>query len=148
MLNLQEVDLDELVRELAERFKVGFRGGDDSSPQRLVRCDPQLVEQAVSNLIGNAVRHSGSDEISVTVERGAKTARITVEDHGIGIPPEHTAQVFERFHRVDPARAAETGGAGLGLAIARRIARLHGGDLVLFPVKPHGCRFVFSLTNR
>lgn len=144
VLNLQEIDLGELVREIAAKYPCVCMVKSSG----VVRCDPQLVEQAVSNLIGNAVRHSGSDEISVTVEREAKAARIVVEDHGVGIPPEHAAQVFERFHRVDPARAAETGGAGLGLAIARSIARLHGGDLVLFPAKPHGCRFVFSLTFR
>ena len=144
VLSLQEVDLGELVREIAAKYPCVCTVKSSG----VVRCDPQLVEQAVSNLIGNAVRHSGSDEISVTVEREAKEARITVEDHGIGIPPEHAERIFERFHRVDPARAAETGGAGLGLSIARRIARLHGGDLVLFPAKPHGCRFVFSLTFR
>ena len=99
----------------------------------------------MSNLIGNAVRHSGSDEISVTVACDAKTARIVVEDHGIGIPPEHAARIFERFHRVDPARAAETGGAGLGLAIVRQIARLHGGDVTLKSAVPHGCRFELSI---
>ena len=144
-LNLVEADLGELVREQAEKFKVEFRGGDVSSPRLLVRCDPQLIEQAVSNLIGNAVRHSGSEEILVTVERDGKGARIVVEDHGIGIPPEHAARIFERFHRVDPARSAETGGAGLGLAIVRRIARLHGGDVVFSPVNPRGSRFTLSL---
>ena len=144
-LNLVEADLCELVREQAETFKVEFRGGDVSSPRLLVRCDPQLIEQAVSNLIGNAVRHSGSEEIRVTVERDGKGARIVVEDHGIGIPPEHAARIFERFHRVDPARSAETGGAGLGLAIVRRIARLHGGDVVFSPVNPQGSRFTLSL---
>ena len=144
-LNLVEADLCELVREQAEQFKAEFRGGDVSSPRLLVRCDPQLIEQAVSNLIGNAVRHSGSEEIRVTVERDGKGARIVVEDHGIGIPPEHAARIFERFHRVDPARSAETGGAGLGLAIVRRIARLHGGDVVFSPVNPRGSRFTLSL---
>ena len=148
VLNLEETDLGELARDLAERFKVEFRGGGVSSPQFLVRCDPQLIGQAVSNLIGNAVRHSGSDEISVTVECGAQAAWIAVEDHGIGIPPEHAARVFERFHRVDPARAAETGGAGLGLAIVRQIARLHGGDVTLKPAVPHGCRFELSIPMR
>ena len=145
VLNLAEADLGELVRGLAEKFKVEFRGGDVSSPRFLVRCDPQLIEQAVSNLIGNAVRHSGSDEILVTVECDWKMARVVVEDHGIGIPPEHAARIFERFHRVDPARAAETGGAGLGLAIVRRIARLHGGDVVFSSVRPSGSRFTLSI---
>ena len=142
VLNLQEVDLGGLVGEIAAKYPCVCTVKSSG----VVRCDPQLVEQAVSNLIGNAVRHSESEEISVTVERAAKEARITVEDHGIGIPPEHAERIFERFHRVDPARASATGGAGLGLAIARRIARLHGGDLVLFSAEPHGCRFVFSLT--
>ena len=145
VLNLAETDLGELVRGLAERFKVEFRGGDVSSPQFLVRCDPQLVEQAVSNLIGNAVRHSGSDEISVTVECDVRVARIVVEDHGVGIPPDHVERIFERFHRVDPARASETGGAGLGLSIVRRIAQLHGGDVVYSPVQPHGSRFALTI---
>ena len=148
VLNLAETDLGELVRGLAEKFKVEFRGGDVSSPRFLVRCDPQLVEQAVSNLIGNAVRHSGSDEILVTVACDEKMARVVVEDHGVGIPPEHAARIFERFHRVDPARAAETGGAGLGLAIVRRIARLHGGDVVFSSVQPRGSRFTLSFLRK
>ena len=148
VLNLAETDLDELVRGLAEKFKVEFRGGDVSSPRFLVRCDPQLIEQAVSNLIGNAVRHSGSEEILVTVEGNEKMARVVVEDHGVGIPPEHAARIFERFHRVDPARAAETGGAGLGLAIVRRIARLHGGDVVFSPVHPQGAKFTLAFLRK
>ena len=148
VLNLAEADLGELVRGLAEKFKVEFRGGDVSSPRFLVRCDPQLIEQAVSNLIGNAVRHSGSEEILVTVACDEKMARVVVEDHGVGIPPEHVARIFERFHRVDPARAAETGGAGLGLAIVRRIARLHGGDVVFSPVLPRGSRFTLSFLRK
>ena len=148
VLNLVETDLGELVRGLAGKFKVEFRGGDVSSPRFLVRCDPQLIEQAVSNLIGNAVRHSGSDEILVTVECGEKMAHVVVEDHGVGIPPEHAARIFERFHRVDPARAAETGGAGLGLAIVRRVVRLHGGDVVYTPVVPKGSRFTLSIPRK
>ena len=148
VLNLAEADLGELVRGLAEKFKVEFRGGGVSSPRFLVRCDPQLIEQAVSNLIGNAVRHSGSEEILVTVACDEKMARVVVEDHGVGIPPEHVARIFERFHRVDPARAAETGGAGLGLSIVRRIARLHGGDVVFSPVLPRGSRFTLSFLRK
>ena len=60
------------------------------------------------------------------------------------IPPEEAERVFERFHRVDPARAAETGGAGLGLAIVRRIMRLHGGDAAYSPAQPRGSVFELS----
>ena len=141
VLNLETCELGELVRETAAKYPCVCTVKSSGT----VRCDPQLVEQAVSNLIANAVRHSGSKEISVTVECGGGTARIVVEDHGVGIPPEHAARIFERFHRVDPARTSETGGAGLGLAIVRRIARLHGGDVTLAPAKPQGCRFAFSI---
>ena len=141
VLNLAEVDLGELVREIAGKHPCACEVKSTGS----VRCDPQLIEQAVSNLIANAVRHSGSDEISVMVECDERVARIAVEDHGIGIPPEHVEGIFERFHRVDPARAAETGGAGLGLAIVRRIARLHGGDVVYSPVQPRGSRFTLTV---
>ena len=140
VLNLTEIDLGGLVCEIAAKYPCVCTVKSSGN----VRCDSQLIEQAVSNLIGNAVRHSGSDEIIVTVVYDGKMARVVVEDHGVGIPPEHAARIFERFHRVDPARAAETGGAGLGLAIVRRIARLHGGDVVFSSVHPHGSRFTLS----
>ena len=155
VLNLAETDLRALVKDAVEGLVPSARAAGISlvlAPPLRPPCgenpkvDAALVMQAVSNLIANAIRHSGSKDIVVAVEEVGRKAQIVVEDHGIGIPPEHAAQVFERFHRVDPARAAETGGAGLGLAIARRIARLHGGDLVLSSANPHGCRFVISLT--
>ena len=152
VLNLAETDLGDLVRETVESFRpqadtagIILSCQRQSARARTIRCDAQLVERAVGNLIGNAIRHSGSKDIAVSLDFPGKMVRIAVEDHGVGIPPEHAARIFERFHRVDPARAAETGGAGLGLAIVRRIARLHGGDVTLEPASPHGCRFAFSI---
>ena len=140
-LNRTETDLSDLVRDVASRYPCTCAA---DAPCVAV-CDAQLVSQALSNLIANAVRHSGSKEICVSLEQAGGEARIVVEDHGVGIPPDEAERVFERFHRVDPARAAETGGAGLGLAIVRRIARLHGGDVSLSAAKPHGCRFCLSI---
>ncbi|MBR2488559.1 MAG: HAMP domain-containing histidine kinase, partial [Kiritimatiellae bacterium] len=143
-------DLAGLVREILEErraeaesrgVELVFRGNGEV----FADCDANLVAEAVSNLVGNAIRHSGSPKVEVACAATAHGAEIAVEDHGVGIPPEHAERVFERFYRVDPARAAESGGAGLGLAIVRRIARLHGGEVRLEPVSPHGCRFVFSL---
>lgn len=143
-------DLAGLVREVLEErraeaesrgVELVFRGNGEV----LADCDANLVAEAVSNLVGNAIRHSGSPKVEVACAATAHGAEIAVEDHGVGIPPEHVERVFERFYRVDPARAAESGGAGLGLAIVRRIARLHGGDVRLEPVSPHGCRFVLTL---
>jgi len=150
-LERAEVDLADLVRETVDRLRPRAEAAGISlsfaAPEApcVAKVDARLVGEAVGNLVENAIRHSGSPDVAVSVSRAARGFSVAVEDHGVGIPPEHAARVFERFHRVDPARAAESGGAGLGLAIVRRIARLHGGDATLASVAPSGCRFVLSL---
>ena len=143
VLDITEFDLEEMLKELAAKYGVRYGGSD--KPANVVFGDALLIVQAVSNLVENAKRHSGTDDIVLSLTWFDGWAHVIVEDHGIGIPPEHAARIFERFHRVDPARAAETGGAGLGLAIVRQIARLHGGDVTLTPAEPKGCRFAFSI---
>ena len=150
-LDLVETDLVDLAREsvdlLRPRAEAAGIAMSFSAPESpcVAKVDARLIGEAVGNLVSNAIRHSGSPDVAVSVSRTARGFAIAVEDHGIGIPPEHAERVFERFHRVDPARASESGGAGLGLAIARRIARLHGGDIVLSAVVPSGARFVLSI---
>ena len=143
VLDVAGFDLEEMLKELAAKYGVRYDGSDKS--ENLVVGDAALILQAVSNLVENAKRHSGTEDIALSLTWLDGWAHVIVEDHGVGIPPEHAARIFERFHRVDPARAAETGGAGLGLAIVRRIARLHGGEVALPPAKPRGCRFDFSI---
>lgn len=145
VLNRSETDLVDLAREVAGKYGVKLCLGEGADGARKVMCDAQLVLQALSNLVENAIRHSGSKEIAVICSADAKSVRLAVEDHGVGVPLNEAPRIFERFHRVDPARAAETGGAGLGLAIVRRIARLHGGGVRYCPVKPHGSLFEISL---
>lgn len=155
-LNLVETDVCELVRETVETLSPAARaaGVELTCPQSgsgdavRVWIDLRLAAQALSNLVTNAIRHSGAKVVAIAVTADAKSVRIAVEDHGVGIPSAEAGRIFERFHRVDPSRAAETGGAGLGLAIVRRIARLHGGEVTLEPVVPHGCRFVLELPRR
>ena len=143
VLDVAGFDLEEMLKELAAKYGVRYDGSDKS--ENLVVGDAALILQAVSNLVENAKRHSGTEDIALSLTWLDGWAHVIVEDHGVEIPPEHAARIFERFHRVDPARAAETGGAGLGLAIVRRIARLHGGEVALTPAKPRGCRFDFSI---
>ena len=143
VLDVAGFDLEEMLKELAAKYGVRYDGSDKS--ENLVVGDAALIVQAVSNLVENAKRHSGTEDIALSLTWLDGWAHVIVEDHGVGIPPEHAARIFERFHRVDPARAAETGGAGLGLAIVRRIARLHGGEVALTSAKPRGCRFDFSI---
>ena len=150
-LDLAETDLVDLAKESvdlmrprAEAAGIALSFAAPESPC-VAKVDARLIGEAIGNLVSNAIRHSGSPDVAVSVSRSARGFAIAVEDHGIGIPPEHAERVFERFHRVDPARASESGGAGLGLAISRRIARLHGGDVVFSPVVPSGARFVLSV---
>ena len=101
----------------------------------------------VSNLLENAVRHSPADG-RVWLSAHAATAGVTtieVADEGPGIPLAEAERVFERFHRVDAARAARDGGTGLGLAIARWIVDAHGGTIAVREREPHGCRVVVEL---
>ena len=150
MLSRTPVDVSSLAGEIAERLgpqaaEKGVAIEVDAPDACEVKCDVQLVESAISNLVQNAIRHSGADRVWISVSRDGDNVRVAVEDHGVGIPPDQRERVFERFHRVDAARSEETGGAGLGLAIVRRIARLHGGDVILKPSAPSGCRFEITL---
>ena len=90
--------------------------------------NPPLLEQAVINLIDNAVKYSPADEaVLVDAVRGESEVVIRVLDHGCGIGREHLPRIFERFYRVDPARSRKLGGTGLGLAIVKHIAQSHHG---------------------
>jgi signal transduction histidine kinase len=89
---------------------------------------PTLIRSALDNVIRNAVRHTGGGTaVEVRIDRHEKAAEITIRDHGPGVPEEHIESLFEPFSRVTDARERSTGGAGLGLAIARRAVEAHGG---------------------
>jgi signal transduction histidine kinase len=109
--------------------------------------DEELIRRMVANLVDNAVRHT-RDGSSVRVELDETDTgyAIAVKDHGPGIPPDVRAHIFERFFRADASRRRSArDGAGLGLALARWIARAHGGDVVLARSSPSGSTFVISL---
>lgn len=117
-----------LVRPFAERSGIAI--GMGRLPVLNRSCDPRLIESAVSNLVQNAIRHSGTKAIEVTVSgRSDGRAEIVVADHGAGIPADCQARIFERFYRVDRDRSRALGGTGLGLAIVKHIAQLHGGEV-------------------
>lgn len=108
--------------------------------------DPERVHQVVANLLENAVRHSPvGGAVEVRARRSAFGVTIEVIDEGPGIPDQEASRVFERFYRADSARATSDGGAGLGLAIARWIVDLHGGEIHPERREPHGCRMVVTL---
>jgi signal transduction histidine kinase len=114
-----------------------------------LEADAERLHQVVANLVENAVRHSPPGGAVVVRAIGSTNgARFEVADNGPGISAADAAHVFERFYRADPARSSSGGGAGLGLAIARWIVELHGGEIHVEQNTPHGCRIVATIPGR
>jgi len=121
------VDVRDWLETLADDKVTPFAltGG----PSMTVRIRPLALRRAVRNLAENAIRYGGS--ATVGWGRAGDDLVIEVTDHGPGIPEEELEEVFAPFHRLEASRSLETGGHGLGLAIARAIVRGHGGDIRL-----------------
>ena len=102
-----------------------------------------MLKRAITNLVDNAVAHG--TQVLVRTEHTTTALRIVIEDDGPGIPPEELARVTEPFVRLDPSRSLNTGGVGLGLAIARDAAAFHGGRLHLENRSTGGLRAVLEL---
>lgn len=110
--------------------------------------DPERVHQVLANLLENAVRHSpAGGKVEVTARRSAGNVVFEISDEGPGIAVADEERIFERFYRADAARSSQSGGAGLGLAIAQWIVDLHGGEIHPERREPHGCRMVVTLPN-
>ncbi len=111
-----------------------------------LRLDSRLMAQAMVNLLDNAINYSSENgEIQISASLREKELRISVQDHGIGIPKEHLSRLFERFYRVDKARSRELGGTGLGLAIVKHIAHAHGGRVSVESTLGKGSTFSMHL---
>jgi signal transduction histidine kinase len=114
--------------------------------------DGKAIQQALVNLIDNAIKHSPKGE-TVTVgleadaasETGARPLRLWVEDHGPGIPPEEHARIFERFYRLGSELRRETQGVGIGLSIVKHVVEAHEGRVVVRSAPGQGSRFTICL---
>ncbi|MGD2099561.1 MAG: ATP-binding protein [Desulfobacterales bacterium] len=111
--------------------------------------DPTLIEQAVVNLLDNAIKYS-KPESSVVVKSHQQNDHmiISVQDHGIGIAQKHLPRLFERFYRIDKARSRDMGGTGLGLAIVKHIAQAHGGQVSVESKLGEGSLFSIHLPQK
>ncbi len=108
--------------------------------------NPALLEQAVVNLLDNAIKYSPEGQpVHVEAFLEGQEVVIRVRDHGCGIPPEHLERIFERFYRVDKARSRKLGGTGLGLAIVKHIALAHGGRVAVESQVSQGSTFFIYL---
>lgn len=137
------IDIAALLGSLCDDMaELGHDVAFQESERISYRCRPDNLKRAVRNLIENALRYAGS--AAVKVQTLPNSIEISIADHGPGIPANECEQVFTPFYRVETSRNRETGGVGLGLSIARAIARHHGGDVVLSPNNP-GLRAVVTL---
>lgn len=145
-------DLSALVTRVTEAFQA-----QAAERQIVLRCetgaklplldlDAQRIEQALRNLISNALRYTPeTGVVSVKLSRDANSARVEVSDTGSGIAPDALPHVFERFWRADKSRARALGGAGLGLAIARQWIEAHSGQIGVTSELEQGTTFWFTL---
>jgi len=130
---LADADLDGVVADVAARYeKVVYTRPAEPV---LATVEPDAIGRVVANLLDNAERHARS-RVAVEVAEEGGYARITVCDDGPGIPPADRERVFDRFTRLDDARARDAGGTGLGLAIVRELVRRHHGTVTLGDASP------------
>jgi signal transduction histidine kinase len=141
--------LAELAQDVAQKFaldarrrKIELRAA--ACAEAVVRADIGLIERVLENLLENALRHTpAGGAVTIELERDAARASMAVRDTGQGLAADELATLFERYERADRSRAGGPG--GLGLAIAQRIVRLHGGELRVQSERGRGTRFAFDL---
>ncbi|HET6570829.1 MAG TPA: ATP-binding protein [Solirubrobacterales bacterium] len=133
-----------LARFAADGSPAGVQLGE--LPGGTLRADPEALTQVLRNLAGNARRHAGPDgRVALSASPHGATLTLCVDDDGPGIPAAERERVFDRFHRSEAARDRRSGGAGLGLAIARQIVELHGGRIWAERSPLGGARIAFEL---
>lgn len=149
------VDLAGVVEEAVARGRMAADGRRVEivaidAPERIcLRADRRQLVSAVGNLVENAVKYSDEgDLVQVRTRRNERWVEVMIADQGVGIPASDLDRVFERFYRVDKARARETGGTGLGLAIVRHVANNHGGVVSVQSHEGEGSTFAFRLPAR
>jgi PAS domain S-box-containing protein len=144
-LNLERADLAEVVSIAVDRLHeaaaaVGCTLSVETEPV-VGRCDRSRIDQAISNLVSNAIRYAAGTPIDVTVARDPRGVVIAVRDRGPGLPQDQVPRVFERFERGAPMR--HYGGLGLGLYLVRQITEAHGGSVTAS--NPEGGGACFTL---
>ena len=137
VLDSQALRIEEAGMTLSRRI---------SGERCVVRADRDALEQAVLNLVDNALKYAGgSPELEVELVRDGNRCRVRVLDRGPGVPPAQRQRIFEKFHRVDDSLTARQPGSGLGLSIARQLLRDMGGELICGERSGGGCCFEIQL---
>ena len=128
----------------AKNIQISFKCDDNLT----ARVNAPLLEQAVVNLLDNAIKYSNSSStVSVNAYKDANGISIEVIDEGRGIESKHLPRLFERFYRVDKARSRQQGGTGLGLAIVKHIIQAHGGRVTVKSTYGKGSVFLINIPD-
>ncbi len=150
-LHHEQVSLRPYIERIIHKFQglakeKGVRLLVDMNDELVVSFDPDRIEQVMTNLIDNALRHTDDGgEVRVIVAADEEVVRISVQDSGTGIPEEDLPFVFERFYKADKARTRGRSGTGLGLAIAKNIVEAHKGTITVHSKLGEGTTFTFAL---
>jgi signal transduction histidine kinase len=147
-LQLESINLSALVGEVVHETEMidSTHHFDVRLFEIHVSADRSLIKQALRILVDNAIKYTDAGgHITVTVEKDGDYAKLSVTDDGIGISPEIVPQIFDRFYRADESRTRATGGAGLGLSIAKWIATRHGGHMEVISREGIGTKIMIAL---
>ena len=149
-LEVKDWDVSAIVRDLAASFedlasRRGLRLEVDARPGVRARVDRKRIELALRNLIDNAIKYTDAGGVTIRVERTSTAIRVSVNDTGRGIEPEHLPRLFERFYRVEQGRSRALGGTGLGLSIVKHAIQLHGGRVGVDSKVGEGSSFWFEV---
>ena len=150
-IDRRHTDIADLVRAITDdaAIEIGDAAKDVSyrGPERLTMdVDSALLHSAIENVVRNAVRFTeAGTTVGVSVSESDDTITVTVDDHGSGVPDNVLNTLFEPFYQVDESRSPQSGGSGVGLAIAKRAIELHGGQIHAENRTPGGLRVVMRL---
>lgn len=137
-------DLSEILEDVADGVRRDNAGLDLGwTGDMTIEVRPVAMKRCLTNIVSNALRYA--KHVKVEAVRGRTSIEITIDDNGPGIPPDKYEDVFRPFFRLDESRNADTGGVGLGLSIARDVARSHGGDVTLAASPFGGLRVIVRI---
>ncbi|WP_306432265.1 vancomycin resistance histidine kinase VanS [Wansuia hejianensis] len=137
-LELSRVNLTRMMEQITFEFQPMFLEKNLkcnllAEPNIMIKCDVDKIQRVFDNLLRNAINYSFEDDIiEVSVTQNSKETRLKFRNHGNTIPEEKLNRIFEQFYRLDTSRGTKSGGAGLGLAIAKEIVELHHGSITVF----------------
>ena len=144
-------NLSNLISRAVNSCESGIRAKNitlnmDCPEDLAVNADPILMEQAIINLVDNAVKYSSENkEVTISAEKNDAFIDIIIQDKGCGIDKEHLTRIFNRFYRVDKSRSRSEGGTGLGLAIVKHIVQYHRGKIDVQSTREKGSVFKISI---